>query len=228
MKKKSFFWTISKEKMTEIVNDSSSLADVIRYFGLRIGSANYETLKNRLDKDNIEYAQFIKKTINNFNKIPTENILVLNSSYDGTHLKKRLIKEEILKNICFKCGQLPEWNGEVLTLVLDHKNGNSKDHRIENIRLLCPNCDSQQLTYRGNNRRKKYYCVNCNKSITKHSVSGLCNKCSSIKMGIKNRRVERPLKEVLLQEVKEKGYSATGRKYGVSDNAIRKWLKMGV
>ena len=47
-------------------------------------------------------------------------------------------------------------------------------------------------------------------------------------MGIKNRRVERPLKEVLLQEVKEKGYSATGRKYGVSDNAIRKWLKMGV
>jgi len=37
--------------------------------------------------------------------------------------------------------------------------------------------------------------------------------------------MNRPSKDVLLNEVKENGYSAIGRKYGVSDNAIRKWLK---
>jgi transposase-like protein len=41
----------------------------------------------------------------------------------------------------------------------------------------------------------------------------------------KRRKVERPSLEQLKKEVEELGYSATGRKYGVSDNSIRKWLK---
>ncbi len=42
----------------------------------------------------------------------------------------------------------------------------------------------------------------------------------------KKRRVERPPLDELIKEVEEFGYCATGRKYGVSDNAIRKWMKM--
>ena len=41
----------------------------------------------------------------------------------------------------------------------------------------------------------------------------------------KRRTVERPPYKILIEEIKQNGYSKTGRKYGVSDNAIRKWLK---
>lgn len=49
---------------------------------------------------------------------------------------------------------LPTWNGKPLILTLDHRNGISNDHRLENLRWLCPNCNSQTETFCG--RRKKY------------------------------------------------------------------------
>jgi len=70
-------------------------------------------------------------------------------------------------------------------------------------------------------KEKKYYCNNCNVEITKYSKSGLCQKC----IKIQQRKIKRPSHEQLLKEIEELGYLATGRKYGVSDNAIRKWLK---
>ena len=66
--------------------------------------------------------------------------------------------------------------------------------------------------------KKKYYC-NCGNEIIKGSIKCIdCNK-------IEQRRVERPPYEQLIGEIKELGYCGTGRKYGVSDNAIRKWKK---
>jgi len=62
-------------------------------------------------------------------------------------------------------------------------------------------------------------CIDCNTIITRRA--NRCKSCHKISI----RKIERPSKDVLLEEIKENGYSATGRKYGVSDNAIRKWLK---
>lgn len=53
---------------------------------------------------------------------------------------------------CALCGIEPEWNGTSLTLVLDHIDGNSSDDSPENVRLVCPNCDSQLPTYKSKNR----------------------------------------------------------------------------
>lgn len=64
-------------------------------------------------------------------------------------------------------------------------------------------------------------CKQCGNPVTGFSESGLCRKCWNF-----NRRVsQRPSKEILLDLIKKSGYSAVGRMYGVSDNAIRKWLK---
>ena len=65
----------------------------------------------------------------------------------------RLISEGRLEYKCEKCG-ISEWLGEPLSLHLDHKNGVNNDHRIENLRFLCPNCHSQTDTYAGKNKSK--------------------------------------------------------------------------
>lgn len=53
---------------------------------------------------------------------------------------------------CEVCG-ISAWNNKPLTLQLDHKNGNSDDHRLENLQLLCPNCHTQTDTWCGRNKK---------------------------------------------------------------------------
>ena len=115
-------------------------------------------------------------------------------------IKNRIIKNELLKYECSVCRNDGNWNGIKLSLHLDHINGVNNDNRICNLRFLCPNCHSQTDTYGGKSNKKE-----------------------KIKKD-RPRKVVRPNKETLIKDVEENGYSATGRKYGVSDNAIRKWL----
>lgn len=63
----------------------------------------------------------------------------------------------------------------------------------------------------------------CGKKISKQSKR--CVTCARPDSSIKRRKVERPTYENLIIDVENIGYSATGRKYGVSDNSIRKWIK---
>ena len=84
-----------------------------------------------------------------------EDVLVENSEYQQSHLKRRLLASGILKNECATCGQGPEWMGRPLVMVLDHVNGIPNDNRIDNLRLLCPNCNSQTATYCAKNNEKK-------------------------------------------------------------------------
>lgn len=62
-------------------------------------------------------------------------------------LKARVIDAGLLKNECDECGLQPEWQGKKLVLHLEHTNGDHQDNRLENLRLLCPNCHSQTDTY---------------------------------------------------------------------------------
>lgn len=80
-------------------------------------------------------------------------ILIQDSPYtNSTDLKKRLWEAEILEKRCYLCGCSPIWRSEYLELELDHINGSHRDNRLKNLRILCPNCHSQQGT-RG--RKKK-------------------------------------------------------------------------
>ena len=142
--------------------------------------------------------------------------------------KKRLLKEGLLQYECYKCG-LKEWMGEPISLQLEHKNGDNTNNTLKNLTLLCPNCHSQTKTFAGKNikkEKKKYFCKNCSVKITRHSKSNLCRKCSNKDRAYQNRKVKnRPCKITLLKNVKELGYTATGRKYGVSNTSIKKWLQ---
>lgn len=74
-----------------------------------------------------------------------------NSHIDRSSIKYRLIKRKLIPYKCEICGLEHNWNNQEIVLVLDHKNGISNDHRLDNLRFLCPNCNSQQSTFAGRN-----------------------------------------------------------------------------
>lgn len=86
-------------------------------------------------------------------KYPLEKVMVENSTYSRHALKKRLIEENIIKYKCDICGSDPIWRGEPMPLILDHINGINNDNRLENLRFVCSNCDSQLPTYKSKNKQ---------------------------------------------------------------------------
>ena len=133
----------------------------------------------------------------------------------------------MLKNICQVCGQGETWNNIPLVLQLDHIDGNRINNQLENLRIICPNCHTQTKTYGSKNIRKEYhiksvFCKQCSKVVPNKNKKF----CSVICSGSSQRKVERPSKEELENQIKNKvSFVELGKKYGVSDNSVRKWAK---
>jgi hypothetical protein len=83
---------------------------------------------------------------------PLELYLVRGRRTNRTHLKGRLLSAGLKDNRCEECG-LTSWRGVPLSMALHHVNGNGDDNRLENLRLLCPNCHAQTPNFSGRNRR---------------------------------------------------------------------------
>jgi hypothetical protein len=88
-------------------------------------------------------------------KIPLSEILAGKHPHFQTFkLKRRILKEDVLQYRCKICG-ISDWNGQTISLELDHIDGNSRNHKLNNLRLICPNCHSQTSTFRAKNKSKK-------------------------------------------------------------------------
>ena len=155
--------------------------------------------------------------------IPLENLLVEDIEVQTHRFKKRLIRAGLLQEKCHECGIL-YWQDRKLSLHLDHVDGNRRNNRLENLRLLCPNCHSLTDTYCGNkNRKKTYVCLDCKTPISKHGIR--CRSCSH-----KNSEYVKPSKidwgdlENLIKEVTATSYTAVGKRLGVSANAVKKHI----
>lgn len=219
---------MSDAEFTELVATSETHAEALRRLGLRTAGGNVRTLKQRVQEMGLDVEHFSlgrpKAQGRSKSSALLETVLIEGSSYSRAHLKKRLLREGLLQNTCSKCGQDGIWQGHPLVMVLDHVNGVPDDHRIGNLRMLCPNCNSQQPTFAGRNNRgkgKPPSCEKCGKQIGSGAVR--CKRCVD---KTRNRKVvQRPPTGTLQAQVAELGYCGTARLYGVSDNAVRKWLK---
>lgn len=150
--KTSIIKSLTKEQFNNYIQESNGYADCLRRMGYNNPGqgTSFLTLKKYIKMYNSDTSHFLKQTeaATIKNKIDLQDILVENSTYTNNQsLKRRLIKEGLLKYECSKCGNTGIWNNKPLTLQLEHINGNHKDNRIENLTLLCPNCHSQTETY---------------------------------------------------------------------------------
>jgi 5-methylcytosine-specific restriction endonuclease McrA len=80
--------------------------------------------------------------------IPLGELLVGNRKRGRFNLKIRLLRAGLKDGRCEECG-LMDWRGRPLSMALHHVNGDGRDNRLENLRLLCPNCHSQTENFAG-------------------------------------------------------------------------------
>ena len=183
---------------------------------------NYETVKKRLDELNISTSHFKQKQNNK--TFTSDEVFCEDSDACQKTVRRLYLALPNIKYECTGCGIGDTWNGNPITLQLDHIDGNNKNNLLSNLRWLCPNCHSQTKTFAGKNvqkRRKSYFCVDCGVKIS--GQSDRCPKCAALL----RRKIERPLKDELesLLNAHNGNFSAIGRIYQVSDNTIRKWCR---
>ncbi|MBV9546260.1 MAG: HNH endonuclease [Chloroflexi bacterium] len=141
------------------VAENRSIRTVLAQLGSTVSGTNYLCVHRLVAQHGLDTSHwlgqgYLRNTHHSWSRsIPLERILVESSTYeDRFRLKKRLLSAGLLHDVCAVCG-ITEWQGRKLVLELDHVNGVGDDHRIANLRLLCPNCHSQTSTYCGRNRR---------------------------------------------------------------------------
>ena len=148
--------TYTEEELREAVRSSHSIAQVCRMLRIKVAGGNFETLKRKFVQWDIDVSHFRGKGWNvglKFKpnpKVPLEQILVENSFYQPYKLKRRLLKSNLLSAMCTRC-KGTTWLGQPIPLELHHVNGECRDNRLQNLKLLCPNCHALTENYRGKN-----------------------------------------------------------------------------
>jgi hypothetical protein len=223
------------------VEASLSWAESLRRIGLCPTGGNHLTLKKRCAELNISTAHFDPyahaRHRGRARRIPLAEILVERSTYSRSKLKQRLYDEGHKRPRCELCRQGEDWNGVRIALILDHINGVRDDNRLENLRIVCPNCAAGLDTHCGRKNPLADEYRACDVCGAEYRVKYPSHRFCTVQCGAEGRsnplrgvaqrhrrKVERPSLAQLQKDLSEMSFVAAGRKYGVSDNAVRKWL----
>jgi len=232
-----FVPSYSEDDVRAAVAQSQSHAQVLRVLDLCPTGGNTAHLKRWLAHWQISTEHFDARALRSPTPVatPLGEILVERSTYARGNLKARLYAEGVKAPRCELCGQGELWRGRPMGLILDHINGVRDDNRLHNLRIVCPNCAATLDTHCGRKNRlerPERACLRCGAIFrARYPQQRYCSRACGVRYDRKGkpnptlRRVARPPYEQLMSEIDATGYSAVGRAYGVSDNAVRKWVR---
>jgi 5-methylcytosine-specific restriction endonuclease McrA len=163
-KRPSVIWQIPIEDLKQETTNATSLGQILKHHGLINKGRNSSTLKRRLLEERIDFSHLKMGRNSNkgreFQKLKLtlqeclENVFIQNSTYNRISAKRYILRYNLMPYECVECKLKGEWNGKSLVLQIDHKDGVSNNHILDNLQWICPNCHSQTPTFSG--RRKKY------------------------------------------------------------------------
>lgn len=151
-------WTV--QQLEKAAKNSFSIRQTLVKLGLRPTGGNYKHIQGIIKMEQIDISHFTGMGWNVGLKfvpkkaIPIAKILKKDTNYQSYKLKRRLFKEGFKKPQCELCGWAEIATDGRIPVELDHINGDRLDNRLENLRVLCPNCHSLQPTHRGLNKVK--------------------------------------------------------------------------
>lgn len=219
-------YAITDQEFSILVVDNITIADILRSMGISPRGGNYNTIKRRISRLNLDTSHFRMPPPKKCTKVERtlEEFFAKNIRHGGGKLLRRLLKEGIKKYECEYCGRI-EWEGHPIPLEVHHIDGDNTDNLIENLKVLCPNCHCFTKNYRGkkNKRERLPRLCSCGTKISRRSVK--CRKCNNSSM---LRSKIKPSKEELLLSLGERPWGIwmkLAKKYEVSDNSVRKWAK---
>lgn len=156
-------YNIADGAFSKIVARASSYADILRECGIQYKGGNVNTVKRRISLLKLDDSHIPKGVGSNqhrkfeYRQVSKEEAM---KEYfiDGKHQRATTIKRLVLRfgllNYKCECGNDGSWNGNRLVLQLDHKDGNTENNKLLNLRFLCPNCHSQTKNFAGKNCKK--------------------------------------------------------------------------
>ena len=157
----------TKEWLSELCKDSYSYAEVLRKAGRKQGGGTQATLRKKIQEFGIDISHFTgqgwKRKSNchpqkRKEKYQLNEILIKNSPITQKVLRGYVERHNLLEYKCQTCSCDGHWQNGIISLEIDHINGDNSDNRIENLRYLCPNCHALTETYRGRNKALKIEC----------------------------------------------------------------------